>query len=788
MNYIHKYLLDLDISMSKNERKTESIVRKHFEKFHDVIIIEEQSSDNPKIKKLLSTASKSGLGTGFPEFIIQFRDNPDFLIVVECKADVTKHESPNRDKYRDFSVDGVLLYSSYLSKEFDVLAIAVSGEKEPNIKISHFLQVKGDKNAVEIFSNKLLSPDDYLSGYIKSPEKFRQDYEKLIDFSQELNSTLHTLQVKEDLRAILISSVLISLENKAFLNSYRDFGDGKQLINYLIQTCINQFELGQLDVKKVETLRVIYNQVCIIDSLLKDNNLKNLIISIQENIQDFIKTHEYFDVLGQLYIEFLKYANSDKGLGIVLTPPHITKFMAELGEVNKNSVVYDCCTGTCGFLVSAMEVMIEDAKGDSTIIKRIKKEQLIGVENKSHIFALACSNMFIHQDGKSNILNGDCFDENITDQVKRFRPTVGLLNPPYKSDKKNDKDEYEFILNTLECLEQGGKCVAIVPMQSALSTKGKVLEYKRKILNDHTLEAVFSMPDELFLNSKVAVVSCIMVFTAKRPHPRNKKVYFGYYKNDGFVKRKHKGRVDLYGKFEKEIKEKWITSYINKDDKAGFSVIKIVSPENEWCAEAYMETDYLLINKNSFTHTIKEYVSHFFVNYNQNINISSNSILANELQFDVEKWKYFSYSDIFIIKKGKRLTTYDQEEGDIPYISSSSLNNGLDNFIGNGHTDENCISFACYGSIGYVFYQSGKTWVSDNCNVIYIKNKELNPYVAMFLISVISLERFRFSYGMTGKSERLRGFKIKLPTTLNGEPDWEYMEDYIKSLPYSSNL
>ena len=60
--------------MSKNERKTESIIRKHFDQFTDNIIFEEQSSDNPRIKKLLGVASKSGLGVGFPEFIIQYKN------------------------------------------------------------------------------------------------------------------------------------------------------------------------------------------------------------------------------------------------------------------------------------------------------------------------------------------------------------------------------------------------------------------------------------------------------------------------------------------------------------------------------------------------------------------------------------------------------------------------------------------------------------------------------------------------------------------------------------------
>lgn len=594
--------------MSKNERKTEDIVRDHFKKYTDQIVLEEQSSDNPKINKLLSTSSKNGLGIGRPEFIIQFRNNPDLLVVVECKFDSVKHESKNRDQYSDFSVDGVLLYSSYLSREYDVLSVAVSGKNQSELKVSHFLQLKGEKRAIEKFSNKLLSVEDYLQGYLKSPEKFRQDYDKLLIFSKELNDRMHTLQIKEDLRALLISAILIALEDSAFKKAYKDYTDAKQLARFLIDTTLNQFEKAKLQHAKIEDLKVIYQQITIVDGLVNDiKNIKELITSIDENINDFIRTHEYFDVLGQLYIEFLRYANSDKGLGIVLTPPHITEFMAELAEVNKDSVVYDSCTGTGGFLVSAMKLMINDAKGDQEKIKEIKARQLIGVENKSHIFALACSNMFIHQDGKTNILNGSCFDKEIIERVKQANPTVGLLNPPYKADKKKDIEELDFILNNLECIEQGGKCVVIVPMSAALAQKGKVLELKKKLLNQHTLDAVLSMPDELFFNSKVGVVSCIMVFTAKRPHPKGKKTFFGYFKNDGFVKRKNKGRIDVFGQWE-SIKDKWIRAYMNKENIAGLSVNRVIEASDEWCSEAYMETDYLTLSDKDFESSIKEFV------------------------------------------------------------------------------------------------------------------------------------------------------------------------------------
>jgi hypothetical protein len=82
-----------------NERKAEMIVRNHFSPFFDQVTMEEQRPDNVKINKLLKNASKKGMGQGYPEFIITYKTNPDFLIVVECKADTAKHESKDRVQY-----------------------------------------------------------------------------------------------------------------------------------------------------------------------------------------------------------------------------------------------------------------------------------------------------------------------------------------------------------------------------------------------------------------------------------------------------------------------------------------------------------------------------------------------------------------------------------------------------------------------------------------------------------------------------------------------------------------
>jgi type I restriction enzyme M protein len=594
-----------------NEAKTENLVRDILRKkgyySNPDIIVEEKKSDYPSIDKLLKNASKKGNKRGYPEFIISSKINPEFTIVIECKADNSKHISKDMDCYSEFAVDGALLYASFLSREFDVLAIGVSGQDMNELRVTHYMHLKGSSKATPIFGDELLSFEAYLTGYLKSPEKFRQDYDSLLAFSRQLNQELHSYKILESQRGLLISCILIALENKAFRAAYKEYDKPEDLANALVDTVTNELKRANIQPKKLANLDVQFSFIRTDTTLAgQEGVLLNLIDEIDTNINHFIKTHEYFDVLGQLYIEFLRYANSDKSLGIVLTPPHITELFCDLANVNVNSVVYDNCTGTAGFLISAMRKMIKAAKGDIDKERRVKEKQVIGVEYQAHIFALACSNMFIHQDGKTNIIPGSCFDKTIMEYVKQFKPNIGLLNPPYQTDKK-DIPELEFILNNLEVLQVGGTCVAIVPIERVLATSGVKLELKQRLLSKHTLEAVMSMPDQLFTNSGTGSVTVAIVVTAHKPHPLNKETYFGYWKDDGFVLRRNRGRIDAYNRWE-AIRTKWLESYMNRKNQPGLSINKSVTAKDEWCAEAYMETDYSQLSAKDFTEDIKKFV------------------------------------------------------------------------------------------------------------------------------------------------------------------------------------
>ncbi len=602
-----------------NERKTEGLIENRLKDlaYCDVgngIVIEKQQSDSPRITKLLRNASKSGSGQGRPEFIITSSQHSDFLIVFECKADPAKHESKNKDKYSEYAVDGVLLYASFLSKEYDVLAIAASGQDEASLRISHFLHLRRANKAVQWgVSKDMLSFEEYYAALLSSDLKFRQDYSTLLNYSRDLNDVLQSKKITESQRGLLISGILISLKNRAFLQSYTSH----KTVNHLSHGILNAIK-AELENAKVPTdrIEIIEQSFSFIKTLPASKQfIIDLIKGIDKNVNKFIKTHKYYDVIGQFYVEFLKYANNDKGLGIVLTPHHVAELFVKLSDVNRDSVVFDNCCGTAGLLIAAMKEMTDDAKADSKKLQDIKQHQLYGIEYQPNIYTLAVCNMILHDDGKANVVKGDCFEG--TRRSFKKKPTVGLLNPPYKNKRmKDDPEELEFILNNMEYLDQHGnaKCVAIVPITCATNPAGNIGELKKRILEKHTLEAVLSMPTELFHNSKTTVVTCIMVFTAHRPHPLHKKTWFGYCRDDQFVKTKHLGRIDVNGAWP-TVRDSWIQAFVNREVIPGFSVMQKVNHNDEWCVEAYIDADYSNINQDSlFNASVRHALSSIAIN------------------------------------------------------------------------------------------------------------------------------------------------------------------------------
>ncbi|EJU5735097.1 N-6 DNA methylase, partial [Salmonella enterica] len=517
-----------------------------------------------------------------------------------------------------YAVDGVLLYASFLKDSFNVIAIAVSGETEREIKISNFLWLKGNETFKDITDKNFLDPASLFKVVEKQAQPIKE--EELIKKAIEYNELLHDYSIPEVDRCTVISCILVALQDKTFQNGFGNYHTDEDSIEYnpnidlidgLLKACDivlkrNQINKDKKDIVLREYGKIQSNHTFISRTIqqgkkeVKNTVLRDLISDVMENIMPYIKSNVY-DVLGKFYTQFIRYAGSDSKTGLVLTPSHITDFFCDLGEINENDVIFDPCCGTGGFLVAAMNRMLALSGHDIPKHKKIKSDQLIGIEKRADMFSHACSNMMMRGDGKSHVFFGDCFNSSLKQKVSTFSPTKTFLNPPYDVGVIG---QLEFIENAMEVMVANGICVAICQISTCTDTKKKTCEVRQRLLNKHTLEAVLSMPDELF--HPVGVITSILVFRAHTPHQQGKKTFFGYFKNDGFVKIKNQGRIDLNQDWS-NIKSNWLNIYKNKESVPGLSVMKEVTASDEWCAEAYMETDYSTLTKADFELVVKNY-------------------------------------------------------------------------------------------------------------------------------------------------------------------------------------
>lgn len=145
-------------------------------------------------------------------------------------------------------------------------------------------------------------------------------------------------------------------------------------------------------------------------------------------------------------------------------------------------------------------------------------------------------------------------------------------------------------------------------------------------------------------------------------------------------------------------------------------------------------------------------------------------------------WREFSLIEIFqTIQRGKRLKKEDHLEGNIPYASSTSLNNGIDGFIGNDgnvRTFKNCLTIANSGSVGSTFYQPFKMIASDH--VTKLQNDSFNKYIYLFLATAVSRVSGKYSFNREINDFRIKKEKVLLPITTEGNPDYTFMEEFMR--------
>lgn len=375
---------------------------------------------------------------------------------------------------------------------------------------------------------------------------------------------------------------------------------------------------------KIEMIEGLLNPVFKNKILWQSNNgesaLKTLFKQVKTDIIPCLESNLHLDFTGKILNSLNDWVSieNDAANDVVLTPRYVTTLMAKLARTDKDSFVWDKAMGSAGFLVSAMDIMIKDAKARikdekelADKIKHIKENQLLGIEILGNIYILAVLNMILMGDGSSNIRKGDSHSFDLKKEMSNFPANVFLLNPPYSAEGKG----FNFVEEALSQMTTG--YAAILIQDSAGSGQG--LPYTKNILKNNTLQASIKMSSGLFGN-KASVSVYIFVFKVNRPHELNDLVTFIDFSEDGYSRQNRKKSsqevnlkntdhaVERYAEIEAIVLgKKPETSYYTEAN--GLVVRDSISLEgNDWLFTQHQKID-TTPTEEDFKRTVANYLS-----------------------------------------------------------------------------------------------------------------------------------------------------------------------------------
>ena len=580
----------------------------------------------------------------------------DFVVLVETKQNFVEADIEQLKEY--------LEEERVLHSDKKIICI-LANTKNDKIKVwksfiddSHFLK---DETVLETME------------YYKSLFSLNKqnDRERVLKNTYALNELLHKKDIDEDLRSQFVGTVLLHIKDlikklgatrideelKKQVNNSFELKSEKEIIAGIENTLTELLDGSDNKNKKIQLLQknVLDDQKV---RALKKKDWVEIIDSILMDIYKYIDTDsdEGQDILNLFFIAFNKYTGK-KDKNQAFTPDHITEFMCRLTEVDCTKIVLDGTCGSASFLVQAMVKELADCRNGrtkaqtKTLQQKVKENNIYGIEVEEKAFGLSVTNMLIHGDGNSNIKLGSCFEHK--EFIKQADPNIILMNPPYNAKPKNIPNSYKtewgsakdgkedptkglvFVhyfsdvikeLNA-ERVRKGEqpklvKLAVLLPLACAIGTGSLITKEKEVLLEDNTLEAVFSLPGEMFYPGS-SVCACCMLFTLGQPHVKpdgtTRSTFFGYCKDDGFVKKKNLGRVEQFVKDDKgnftiskwkEIETEWLDLFERKAVVDGKSAVERVNADDEWLCEAYMKTDYTKLTTDDFQRTLNNYLSY----------------------------------------------------------------------------------------------------------------------------------------------------------------------------------
>ncbi|MEA1929405.1 MAG: N-6 DNA methylase [Patescibacteria group bacterium] len=695
------------------------------------------------------------------------------------------------------------------SKKIKVLFVTgVAGnEDEGYISKSYYFNGSNwdliKENDVEITSILSLQQIDTI---LKNKSALIEDIEisedEFLKTAIEVNKILHENSINKDYRARFMSAILLSMTTGENLNLNEN-----ALV--LINNVNKKVELILRNHKKQDFAKFIR-----IDEPSSEDNHVKVKDAIKRTYQKLLDLNirsamnSGRDVLGEFYEVFLKYGNGAKEIGIVLTPRHITRFASYTLDIDAHDLVLDLACGTGGFLVSAYDEVKRKTK-DKKEFENFKQNGIYGIEEQDPIISLAIVNMIFRGDGKTNMIEGNCFNKWLAvsrtesgdikaeyldkNEEDRIRPiTKVMINPPFSQEKK----EFEFIEQALNQMQDGGILFCVLPV-GALVKQAKFIQWRTEMLKKNTLLSVVTFPMDLFY----PVGTHTLGFYIKKgvSHNHNQNVLWVKVDKDGFLKVKGK-RIsnkkepnqlneiaDIVKDFIKDpsMKIRNIEEFI-KTEKIDFQDKNLELLPQVYLDEKKPSDDVLYkridIEMRNFISSMIKY--NRLNEFKKNVIEKEKKFFSNSAYDENVQWKEFLLTDLFEapIKTGNYHKSSELDEGKIPLVSCVSVDCGFEGFYNienKKHILQNAITIASDGAPLTSFYHYYQFTAKDN--VLLCKPlREYKFSTLLFFVTQINSLKWRFSYGRKCYENKVDQLKIFLPINISGEIDEDYLNAIFK--------
>ena len=504
----------------------------------------------------LGTTDFAGISDKPDGWLLPYNQN-SVAVVLETKSE---KEDISKKKWEDEIKKNIEIANRHYSK---VTGILYNGK---DIRV--FLNLE----EMESPASKLQRLDYYTKLFV--PNSI--DKSRIYDLTMKINNCLHKEFGVKNLnhRMIFTACALVAVKEGAILHKGTEY-------SLFHQTILSQLSKSLKEAKrqneKLDMLCEVYSEIRM-NTTNNQEAIDNFIDWITE-IANLINSDKWNgeDVMAIFFNEFNRYKGKSER-GQVFTPDHITSFMYRLIDVNQSDVVLDAACGSGAFLVKAMCNMIKEAGGVNTKkAKEIKSKQLYGIEFDREIYALACANMLIHKDVKTNLEQLDTRKENAAEWIRQISVklegenqikgiTKVLMNPPFE----RAYGCMSIVKTVLDSVPIGTKCAFILP-DKKLETELQDKLYGNKVLKNHKVTTIIKLPEKTFSGTTTSV----FVFEAGKP--QNKQNIIGYYiQEDGLETVKNQGRQDVKNRWT-AIEDYWVKA-IHDGVDAQFDTRQIINP------------------------------------------------------------------------------------------------------------------------------------------------------------------------------------------------------------------